>query len=185
MHLMTQKARHEVVVKKTQDEALFWKEKFQKLQKASDEMIEQFQVEKTVQNEMIQNYNEKIESIDMVKRSRFHQEQRKIFNHRTNIRLKINKIFIIASTEKSINYREAKVEEIRQAALAEARKIIESKDADLRRLEEQLVAQNKRFDTLSARQAKVYRIYIQFYTCKICMIQDFCILLGLMSGISM
>ena len=85
MHLMTQKARHEVVVKKSQDEALFWKEKFQKLQKASDEMIEQFQVEKSVQNEMIQNYNEKIESIDMVKKSRFHQDQRKIFNHRKNI----------------------------------------------------------------------------------------------------
>ena len=85
MHFMTQKARHEVVVKKSQDEALFWKEKFQKLQKASDEMIEQFQVEKSVQNEMIQNYNEKIESIDMVKKSRFHQDQRKIFNHRKNI----------------------------------------------------------------------------------------------------
>ena len=54
-----------------------------------------------------------------------------------------------------MHYREAKVEEIRQAALAEARKIIESKDAELRRLEEQLIVQNKRFDTLSARQAKV------------------------------
>ena len=66
--LISQNAKAKIRVAEAKNSASFWKEKYHELKKAADEMLEQFHIEKEVQNEMIAKLNEKVnERINITK----------------------------------------------------------------------------------------------------------------------
>ena len=51
--------------------------------------------------------------------------------------------------------RSKKVDEIRQAALEDAKKLAQQKDDEIKILQEKIAAQQRHFETMSSRQSKV------------------------------
>lgn len=63
LHIIAQKSKNQTRLAEAKKETIFWKSKFYALKKSSDEMVEQFEIEKDSQNDLIQEYSDKFDNV--------------------------------------------------------------------------------------------------------------------------